>query len=105
MSIDLRSELKSRIDKLQSDVAQMLEERRIIEQKINQAELKLKVWRDAIQIEAEQQGEPPLPLFNNPNQPYRFAGMKLIDAVDLLRKEQPSITKKQARKILEQKQF
>ncbi len=104
-SNDLREELKARIDNSQQELARLQKERNDTEGKISLEETKLKVWRDALEIEAERWGEPSLPLFNKPNQPYRFVGLKLIEAVDLLRKEQPAITKKQIRQILEQNGF
>lgn len=105
MPNDLRVELKARIDKAQEEISELQDERRKYDDQITQIESRLKVWRDALQIEVERLGEPALPLFNRTNQPYRFVGMKLIEAVELLRKDQPSITKKQIRDILEQNNF
>jgi chromosome segregation ATPase len=105
MPNDLRAELKARIDKAQEEISKLEEERRKYDEQITQIDSRLKVWREALQIEAEHWGEPSLPLFSGAAQPYRFAGMKLIDAVESLRKEQPSITKKQIREILERNSF
>ena len=104
-SNDLRDELKARIDRVQEEVTKLKGTRDKLEAQITQEESKLRVWREALQIEAERLGEPALPLFSKPNEPYRFAGMKLIEAVDLLRKWQPAITKKQIREMLEKGNF
>jgi DNA gyrase/topoisomerase IV subunit A len=105
MPTDLRVELKARIDKAQGEISELQEKRRKYDEEIAQIESKLKIWRDALELEMEHYGEAALPLFSREAQPYRFAGMKLIEAVGLLRKENPSITKKMARDILERNSF
>jgi len=105
MANDLRAELKIRIDEAQKEISKLHEDRSKIDAKIAPLESRLKIWRDALQIEMENSGDPNLPLFNGGSQPYRFAGMKLIEAVGILRKEQPSITKEKVREILEQNKF
>jgi hypothetical protein len=105
MSNDLREELKERIDKAQADISKLQDEKRKYDEQIAKIEPTLKIWRDALEIEMERWGKPNLPLFNEGIQPHRFAGLKLIEAVGVLRKEQPSITKKKVREILEQNKF
>ncbi len=104
-SNDLRQELKARIAKAQEEVSKLQDTRNKLDEQILREEARLKVWRDALLIESERLGEPSLPLFSKSSEPYRFAGMRLIEAVDLLRKWQPAITKKQVREMLEKGNF
>jgi hypothetical protein len=105
MPSDLRDELKARIERIQKEINQFQTERQKLENQIAEKESTLKVWSNALKIEIEQWGEPNLPLFNKENHPYRFVGLKLIDAVGMLRKEQPGITKEKVREILERNNF
>lgn len=102
---DFRDELRSRIEQLQKAINELMEKRHTIDAQISQAEAELKTWREAYQIEAERLGEPRLPLFSKDGKTYRFAGMRLTDAIATIRKENPEITKKQARQILESENF
>ena len=105
MHNDLREELKARIEKAQEDLKNLLEKRGKYDEQIAQIQARLKIWGDAFALEREDKGDPNLPLFSKEPQPYRFTGMKLIEAVDSIRKEQPGINKKMAREILEKNSF
>lgn len=100
-AVDLREELKSRIVRVQQEVEDLKAEKDKIDKKLQDADAKLNTWRRAYEIEAERVGETGLPLFVKSGKSYRFAGMRLIDALAMLRKEQPAINKEQAREILE----
>jgi len=102
---DIREELKARMDEVQKQIDSLNEERDRIDNRLQVAHSKLKALREIYESEGERFGEPSLPLWSGKDKTYRFAGMKLIDAVSLIRQEQPEINKKQVRQILEKADF
>ena len=102
---DIRKELQARIAEVQKEIGNLQEERGKLEEKLRDAERKLNALRDVYGIEAERFGEQKLPLFIGRGVSYRFAGMKLTEALQIVRTEQPKVNKEQARKILEKEGF
>lgn len=104
-SNDIREELRARIAEVQKDIGKLQEERGKIDDKLKDAERKMVALREVYGIEAERFGEQKPPLLVGTGVSYRFAGMKLTEALKIIRTEQPKINKKQARKILEKEGF
>lgn len=104
-SADLREELKNRVVTIQQEIDRLKVERDAINKKLQDVESKLSVWRQAYEFEVGRLGEPSLPLFNKGGKSYRFVGMRLVDAVALIRQEQPEVDKRQALQILKKECF
>ena len=102
---DIREGLEGRITEVQKQIGKLQEERRKIEENLRDAERKLSALREVYGIEAERFGEKKPSLFIGRGVSYRFAGMKLTEALQIIRTEHPKVNKKQARKILEKKGF
>lgn len=102
---DIREELEARMTEVQKEIGALQQERDKIEEKLQDAEVKLGALRRVYEIEAERLGEPRIPLFARKGAINRFAGMKLIDAIALLRKENPRIDKYAAHKQLVKEGF
>ena len=102
---DIRKELEGRIAEVQKKIGNLQEERGKIDEKLKDAERKLAALREVYGIEAERFGEQKPPLFVGKGVSYRFAGMKLTEALQIVRREHPKVDKKQARKILEKEGF
>jgi len=102
---DIRSELENRITTIQKKIGRLQEERSSIDKKLQDAESKLSALRVVYQIEAERFGETKPPLIPSAGKSYRFAGMRLIDAIALIRKEKPRIDKRGALEILQKEGF
>lgn len=93
---DLRKDLEARIVKIQDAIMGLKERRGEIDKRLKEADQKLNALRVVYGIEAERLGERKGKLFTGEGVPSRFAGMRLVDALALLKKEHPGITKKQA---------
>jgi hypothetical protein len=102
---DIRNELGDRVATVQEEIGRLQAERSRIDKKLQDAELRLNALRVVYQIETERFGESTIPLIPSEGKSYRFAGMRLIDAVALIRKERPRIDKRGARAILEKEGF
>lgn len=109
---DLRRELETRIHEIQSEIAFLQADRAKIDEKLKAMEEKVAALRTVYGMEAERLGEPKAPLFPEKGKPYRFAGMRLIDALAVIRDENPRILKmpfgkpkREALKILQQEGF
>jgi hypothetical protein len=102
---DIRNELRARIAEAQKEIGVLQIDRTKIDEKLKDAEKRLNALRVVYAIEAERLGEVKTPLFTEKGAPSRFTGMKLIDALAILKKEQPNITKKQAHDILVKEGF
>jgi len=102
---DIRKELEDRIATIQKKIGKLQEERSSIDKKLQDAESKLNALRVVYQIEAERFGEYKAPLIPSAGKSYRFAGMRLIDSIALIRKERPGIDKKGVLAILEREGF
>jgi septal ring factor EnvC (AmiA/AmiB activator) len=97
---DLRQELKNRMDTIQKEIDQLKDERSRIDKMLQDADSRLGALRTVYQIEAERLGRPSLPLFTKGEKSYRFAGMKITEALRIIRNEQPEISKRKAQEIL-----
>ena len=97
---DIRKELQSRISEIQKKMGELQTERANIDEKLKSYEEKITALRTVYSIEAEKYGEPKVPLFVGEGVSYRFAGMRLIDALRLIKKEKPKIDKHDAHKLL-----
>ncbi len=75
-------------------------ERAKIDEKLVEVEKTLGALRMVYAVEVKRLGESKAPLFIRKGQPYRFVGMKLTNALTILQKGKPTITKKEAVKIL-----
>ena len=102
---NIRNELEVRIAKVQTDIGVLQAERAKIDEKLVEAERMLGALRMVFAVEVRGSGQSKVPLFTQKEQPYRFIGMKLTDALAILQKEKPKITKKEAVKILEKENF
>ena len=102
---DIRRELESRIAEVQGEIGSLQESRGKIEKKLQEAEAKLSALRTVYQIEAERLGEPRVPLFAKEGVPYRFSGLKLTEALAIIRRERPEINKKEVLNVLEKEGF
>lgn len=102
---DIRKELEGRMAEIQNEIGNLREERETISKKLLAAEAKLIALRTVYGMEAERLGESKAPLFVGKGAPSRFTGMKLIEALALVRKGNPKISKREACKILEREGF
>ena len=102
---DARQELADIIAELQSEADSLRRDRARIDAKLKDVDEKINVVRAAFAITSERHGEPIMPLFTEKGQPSRFVGMKVGDALKILKKENPKITKEQAYKILVKEKF
>lgn len=102
---DMRKELENRMNIIRKEIDRLKEGRAAIDEKVKDTESKLDTLRRFYEIEAERLGEPNLPPFGKGGKSYRFAGMRVGEALKLLRREQPEITKEKAYKTLEKEGF
>ena len=102
---DLRPELKARMDKVFRDVEKLKAKRLEIDQQLKVAQEQLSVWLEAYAMEAERLGKPVRPRFEGGTTTYGFTGMRLVDAVAMIRDEHPEASKRQVRAILEKNGF
>ena len=90
---DIREELETMMTEVQKGIGALQQERDKIDEKLQDAEVKLGALRRVYEIEAERLGEPRIPLFARKGAANRFAGMRLIDALVVIRDENPRILK------------
>ena len=102
---DIRKELEARIAEVQKEIRNLQEERRKTDEKLKDAGKRMAALQQVYGIEAERFGAQKPPLFGGKGASYRFAGMKLTEALQIVRTENPKVNKKQARKILEKEGF
>ena len=102
---DFRQELESIMAEIQQNIASMREERDKIDEQLRDADSALAALRTVYEIKSKQLGEHSTPLFVGKGAPSRFAGMKLINALVILRKEKTGISKREACKILERERY
>ncbi len=102
---DIREELQRRMAEVQERVDKLLSERDMIDELLQATQVRLRALRVVYENEAERLGVGKAPLFVGEDAPSRFTGMKLTNALTLLRKEKPGITKRVACKILEKEGF
>lgn len=105
VGIDIRVELEARMAKIQKEIGALQAERAKIDEKLKGTEDMLNALRTVYGMEAERLGEKGVPLFPQGGISYRFAGMRLVDALAVIQQENPTIDKRQALKILEGEGF
>lgn len=101
---DIRNDLKDRMNETQREIERLTNERAKIDEKLQSAASKLAALRAVHLIEDERFG-PSLSLYAKGEKSYRFAGMNLTTALRVIRNEQPEISKKKAKVILENEGF
>lgn len=102
---DIRKELGNRMAIVQRKIDRLKEERAAIDKKVQDANSQLSALRVVYDAEAERFGEPSGPLFPKKDGPSRFAGMKVSEALKIIRKEQPEISKEQAHEVMVKEGF
>jgi hypothetical protein len=101
ISADIRNYLKDRIDKMQKEVSELENKRREIADHLVEKVRELEALKTVYGSESKRLGESAGPLFNQAGKSYRFAGMKVGEALRILLAEQPEVTKRQAAEILQ----
>jgi hypothetical protein len=104
-SANLARQLQHRMDKIQKEIDKLKGGREKIDRKLKEAQSRMNIWRQAYEMEVGRTGKPRLPISTKEDKTYRFAGMRLVDALALVRQEQAGITKEQAHKILVEEGF
>lgn len=102
---DFRNKLESMMVEIQQKMASMRQQRDKIDEQLKDADSALAALRTVYEIESRRLGETKVPFWGREGAPSRFAGMKLIDAIALLRKENPRIDKYAAHKQLVKEGF
>lgn len=97
---DIRGDLKSRIQEIQQEIGKYQAKKAETEKILKDLDEKMVALRTVYAIEAEKHGESRAPLFSGEGVSYRFAGMRLIDALRQIKKENPKIEKRMARDLL-----
>jgi hypothetical protein len=101
----IKRELEGRMSAIQGQVDRLKEQKARIDEKLHDANSKLAALRVVYEMEAERFGKQRLPLSSTKGRRYRFIGMKLSEALMVLRKEQPEISKKEACQMLQKYGF
>lgn len=102
---DIRQGLEERINETLGEINELLVERDGIQAKLHEAESRLNALRAVYENEAKRFGEYKPKLIPEERVPRRFAGVRLIDALAIIRKERPKINKRQALRILQNEGF
>lgn len=102
---DIRKELENMIAQVQNEIGSMQEEKSKIEKKLQEAESALSSLRQVYEFQAKRFGETRARFWGKEGKPYRFAGMRLVDALAAIRQENRQIDKRQALKILQKEGF
>ncbi len=102
---DIRKELETLIAEAQNQIGALQEKKSEIEKDLQDAESALSALRQVYEIQARHFGETRVRFWGREGTSYRFASMKLTEALAIIRKEQPRIDKKQALKILQKEGF
>lgn len=100
MNRDIIKQAKQRIDELHEKIQELEIKRIDISMDIKETQKEIEAWKIIFESESKRLGEPSGPLFNQTTGSYRFAGMKIGQALRIIRLEQPEITKKDAEHIL-----
>jgi len=103
--VDIRKELEAMIAEGQNQIGALQEEKSKIDKKLQEAESALSALRQVYELQAKRFGETRVRFWGREGTPYRFAGMRLVDAIALLRKENPRIDKYAAHKQLVKEGF
>lgn len=102
---DIRKELENRVTTTQKEIGALVEQREEIDRKLRKVDSELSALRAVYEAEARRFGERKPALFARKGVSYRFAGMRLIDALVAIRKEHPQIDKRGALEILQDDGF
>jgi hypothetical protein len=102
---DIRVELEAMMAEIQHKIVSLKEEEDKIGEQLKDAESALAALRTVYEIQSRRLGEYKAHLFPRKGAPSRFAGMRLVDALLIIRQENPRIDKRQALKILEKEGF
>lgn len=102
---DIRKELEALITEGQNRIGVIQGKKSKLEKDLQDAESALSALRQVYEIQAKRFGEIRAPLFARGSTSYRFAGMKLTEALTIIRKEHPNIDKKQALQMLTKEGF
>ncbi len=102
---DIRKELKIMITDTQNAIVDLQKKKDKINEELQDAESALSALRQVYEIQAKRFGEIEEPLSAKESTSYRFAGMRLIDALAILKKENPKIDKRQAVRLLQEEGY
>lgn len=102
---DIRAELESMMVEIQQKIAAMKVQRDKIDENLKDADSALASLRTVYEIESKRLGEYKVTIFPRKGLSNRFAGMKLTEALTVIRKEQPTIDKRGVLKILKKESF
>ncbi|MBC8274655.1 MAG: hypothetical protein H8E40_06790 [Chloroflexi bacterium] len=102
---DIRKELEERIATIQREIGKLKVERAKLDEKLQDADRRMGALRVIYEAELERLGQPRGSLFVGTGKSYRFAGMKVGQALKIIREEYPSITKEQAHDLLVKEGF
>jgi len=102
---DARQGLIDIMAELQREADSLLKDREKIDARLKDVGGKIRVFQEALRIASERYGETSMPLFTGSGQPSRFTGMRVGEALKILKKENPKITKVQAYNILVKEKF
>jgi hypothetical protein len=102
---DIRAELERFMVEIQNQIVSLRDKRDKIDEQLKDADSALAALRKVYELQSKRMGEYKAPTFPIKGSPSRFTGMKLIDALALIRKENPGIKKRDACKILEKEAF
>jgi regulator of replication initiation timing len=95
---DIRKELKERLDAIEQKAQSLYREKARIDEELKEITEQWNALRLVYKRETEDLGE----VGDSVN---RFAGMRLVDAVALIRKERWGVTKKQVKEVLAKEGF
>lgn len=102
---DIRAELETMMAEIQEKIGFMRKERDGIDEQLRDADSALAALRTIYEIQSRRFGENKAPLFARKGAVNRFAGMKLIEALAIVRQEHPDINKRGALAILKKEGF
>jgi predicted nuclease with TOPRIM domain len=102
---DIRKELEERIATIQREITKLKVERSKLDEKLQDADRRMGALRITYESELERLGQPRGSLFAGTGESYRFAGMRVGQALKIIRQENPKITKEQAHKLLVKEGF
>ena len=102
---DIRKDLESMMAEIQEKIAFMRKERDGIDEQLRDADSALAALRTVYEIQSRRFGENKAPLFARKGAVNRFAGMKLIEALAIVRQEHPGTNKREALAILKKEGF
>lgn len=102
---DIRVELEGMMADIQRKIGSLKIEGERVNEQLRDANSALAALRTVYEIESKRLGEHKTTMFPRKGPPYRFAGMRLVDAIAIIRQENPKVDKRQALRILEGEGF